>query len=65
MERLKISENKRYFVKANGEPFIWLADTAWTMPQRMKDILRILTGYLIKRKNMDFMCCSCQSGDSL
>jgi hypothetical protein len=36
MERLRISDNKRYFVTENGSPFIWLADTAWTMPQRMK-----------------------------
>lgn len=36
MEKLHISENNRYFVKEDGSPFIWLADTAWTMPQRMK-----------------------------
>lgn len=36
MEKLRISENKRYFVKADGTPFTWLADTAWTMPQRLK-----------------------------
>lgn len=36
MERLKISENKRYFIKESGEKFIWLADTDWTMPQRLK-----------------------------
>jgi hypothetical protein len=36
MERLRISDNKRYFIKADGRPFVWLADTAWTMPQRLK-----------------------------
>lgn len=36
MEKLKISKNNRYFVQTNGTPFTWLADTAWTMPQRMK-----------------------------
>lgn len=36
MEKLKISENGRYFVKSDGTPFVWLADTVWTMPQRMK-----------------------------
>lgn len=36
MEKLRISENKRYFVRADGTPFIWLADTVWTMPQRLK-----------------------------
>ncbi len=36
MEKLKISENRRYFVTEDGTPFSWLADTNWTMPQRMK-----------------------------
>lgn len=36
MDKLRISENGRYFVNADGTPFIWLADTVWTMPQRMK-----------------------------
>lgn len=36
MEKLRISENKRYFVNADETPFTWLADTAWTMPQRLK-----------------------------
>ena len=36
MEKLKISDNRRYFVKTDGAPFVWLADTVWTMPQRLK-----------------------------
>lgn len=36
MERLRISDNKRYFVTPDGKPFPWLADTVWTMPQRMR-----------------------------
>ena len=36
MDKLKISQNKRYFVKEDGTPFTWLADTDWTMPQRLK-----------------------------
>ncbi len=36
MERLTISENRRYFVKQDGTPFVWLADTAWTVPARLK-----------------------------
>lgn len=36
MERLKISDNGRYFVTADGRPFPWLADTVWTMPQRLR-----------------------------
>lgn len=36
MEKLRLSDNQRYFIKENGEPLIWLADTVWTMPQRLK-----------------------------
>ncbi|PJM75951.1 hypothetical protein CSQ87_02745 [Bifidobacterium simiarum] len=35
MRRLKISEDRRYFEYEDGEPFAWLADTAWTLPQRI------------------------------
>lgn len=52
MERLKISENGRYFVKQDGTPFTWLADTAWTIPQRMKwDDAEY---YMEKRKSQGF-----------
>lgn len=36
MEKLKISENNRFFTKEDGTPFVWLADTAWTVPARLK-----------------------------
>lgn len=36
MERLRLSANNRYFEYADGRPFPWIADTVWTMPQRMK-----------------------------
>jgi hypothetical protein len=26
---IKVADNQRYFVKADGTPFFWLADTAW------------------------------------
>lgn len=29
---LTISDNSRYFVDAAGQPFFWMADTAWSMP---------------------------------
>ena len=28
---IRISENGRYFVKADGTPFFWLGDTAWSI----------------------------------
>lgn len=32
---LRVSDNGRYLVTSNGEPFFWLADTAWEMLQRL------------------------------
>jgi hypothetical protein len=29
---LSVSANSRYFIDAAGEPFFWMADTAWSMP---------------------------------
>lgn len=52
MEKLKISDNGRYFVKSDNTPFSWLADTAWTIPQRMKwDDVEY---YMEKRKKQGF-----------
>ena len=52
MEKLRISENGRFFVKADGTPFPWLADTVWTIPQRMKwDDVEYL---MQKRKSQGF-----------
>ena len=28
---IKISQNRRYFIDASGNPFFWLADTAWPL----------------------------------
>src|SRR5262245_44584841 len=33
--RLKISENKRFLIKADGTPFFWLGDTAWELFHRL------------------------------
>lgn len=35
LSRLEISDNNRYFVQANGEPFFWLGDTGWLMFNRL------------------------------
>lgn len=32
---LKISENRRFIVHADGTPFLWLADTAWELFHRL------------------------------
>lgn len=52
MERLKISKNKRYFVKEDGTPFAWLADTDWTMPQRLP--WHDIEYFMKKRKSQGF-----------
>ena len=33
--RLKVSDNKRYLVTADGQPFFWLGDTAWELFHRL------------------------------
>ncbi len=33
--RLKLSENKRFLVQENGQPFFWLGDTAWELFHRL------------------------------
>lgn len=34
-QRLKVSENQRFLVTANGAPFFWMADTAWELFHRL------------------------------
>jgi len=52
MNRLKISGNGRYFEKEDGTAFVWLADTAWTVPARLKwdDVIY----YMKTRKQQGF-----------
>ena len=52
MERLRVSEDGRRLVTESGAPFFYLADTAWTLPQRLKwdDALE----YLNRRKLQGF-----------
>jgi hypothetical protein len=33
-QRLRVSDNQRFIVKENGDPFFWLADTAWELFHR-------------------------------
>ena len=49
---LKVSENKRFLVTADGQPFFWLGDTAWELFHRptREDALR----YLRKRAEQRF-----------
>ncbi len=36
MEKLKVSSNGKHLTTEQGDPFFYLADTNWTMPQRLK-----------------------------
>ena len=35
LPRLRVSDNKRFLVTADGRPFFWLADTAWELFHRL------------------------------
>src|SRR5688572_14224689 len=35
LPQLKVSENQRYLVTADGKPFFYLADTAWELFHRL------------------------------
>jgi Protein of unknown function (DUF4038) len=35
MQRLKVSDNKRFILKADGSPFFYLGDTAWELFHRL------------------------------
>ncbi len=35
LPRLKVSENKRFLVTEDGQPFFYLADTAWELFHRL------------------------------
>ena len=35
LPRLKVSENKRFLVTADGQPFFWLGDTTWELFHRL------------------------------
>ena len=35
MTPLRVSHSKRYLVRASGEPFLWLGDTAWELFHRL------------------------------
>jgi hypothetical protein len=52
LPRLKVSDNKRFLVTADGKPFFWLGDTAWELFHRLnrEDADR----YLINRAERRF-----------
>lgn len=35
LPRLRVSDNRRFLVTADGKPFFWLADTAWELIHRL------------------------------
>lgn len=49
---LQVSDDRRYLVDEAGEPFLWLADTAWTMPLRLTR--EEVGAYLDKRVEQGF-----------
>jgi hypothetical protein len=51
LPRLKVSENRRFLVTADGRPFFWLGDTAWELFHRLtrEDAERYLKNRAEKR----------------
>lgn len=51
LPRLRVSDNHRFLVRADGRPFFWLGDTAWALHQNLKraDVLRYLDDAQAKR----------------
>lgn len=46
--QIKVSDNKRYLVKADGSPFFWMGDTAWELFHRLN---REQAAYYLKRRS--------------
>ncbi len=51
-QKLKVSENGRFLVTENNEPFFWMADTAWELFHRCSR--EEVDMYLAKRKSQGF-----------
>ena len=47
---LRVSDNQRYLCHADGEPFFWLGDTGWLLPERLN---RDEAAYYLKRTAQD------------
>jgi hypothetical protein len=45
---LQVSDNRRYLVHANGKPFLWIGDTAWTANRYATDRYQFVK-YLVAR----------------
>lgn len=52
LPRIQISQNRRFLVTENGEPFFWLADTAWELFHRLS--LAEAEHYLEVRRQQGF-----------
>lgn len=52
MRKLKIHENKRYFMWDDGTPFYYIADTAWDMAHKLNR--NEMEYYMSHRKNQGF-----------
>lgn len=52
LPRLRVSENQRYLVTEDGQPFFWMADTAWELFHRCDELEAEF--YLNKRADQGF-----------
>ena len=52
LEPLRVSQNQRYLMTESGNPFFWLADTAWTLICHLKP--KEIEEYFRKRQSQGF-----------
>ncbi len=54
LPQLKISENKRFFVTADGQPFFWLGDTTWELFHRLnrEEAVRLIENRAARKFNV-------------
>ena len=52
MQRLKVSDNKRFLIQEDGTPFFWLGDTAWELFHRCNK--EEIISYLSTRSRQGF-----------
>ena len=54
MPSLKVSENKRFLVTADGQPFLWLGDTTWELFHRLnrEDAIKLFENRAARKFNV-------------
>jgi hypothetical protein len=54
LPRILVSDNHRFLVKEDGDPFFWLGDTAWELFHRLTH--EEAAHYLANRQSQTLQC---------